>query len=53
MIFWLDTKDIKDMGLSEGKWYHLLIEYDPTFNWAMVKVNNQYWGILKGEKDAD
>ncbi len=47
MIAWLTLEDFEAMGLECGVWYKILIEYDPVFGWATVKVDNEYQGILR------
>jgi len=47
MIAWLTLKDIELMGLEDGVWYKVKIEYDPDFGWATVKINDEYWGIMR------
>ena len=45
MKVWLTNKDMKDLGMDDGKWHKLEIEYDPPL--GLVKVDKELVACFK------
>ena len=40
MKYWLTNKDMSELGVDDGKWHRVEIEYHPPI--AIIKVDNEY-----------